>query len=168
MDNWMADELVGQERVECTPTGYTNNQIALQYFDHLIKHTRAGPTKPWKILLLDGHESHRTDAFQLKAAENHIKLFYFPSHLTHALQPLDVGIFRPWKHYHTLAIQAALRSLDFEYTITSFFRDLSSIRQQTMKYHTIIDSFKDSGMWPPSAKAGIKKMRSYQKKKTDN
>ena len=165
MDNWIADELVGQERVACTPTGYTNNQIALQYLDHLIKHTRAGPTKPWKILLLDGHESHRTDAFQLKAAENHIKLFYFPSHLTHALQPLDVGIFRPWKHYHTLAIQAALRSLDFEYTITSFFRDLSSIRQQTMKYHTIIDSFKDSGMWPPSAKAGIKKMRSYQKKK---
>jgi hypothetical protein len=34
-----------------------------------------------------------------------------------------------------------------------------------MKYYTIINSFKDSGMWPPSAKAGIKKMRSYQKKK---
>jgi hypothetical protein len=34
-----------------------------------------------------------------------------------------------------------------------------------MKYHIIINSFKDSGMWPLSAKAGIKKMRSYQKKK---
>jgi hypothetical protein len=76
--------------------------------------------------------------------------------LTHALQPLDVGIFHPWKHYHKLAIQAALRSLDFEYTITSFFRDLTSIRQQTFKYHTIINSFRDTGIWPPSAKAGIK------------
>jgi hypothetical protein len=61
-------------------------------------------------------------------------------------------------------IQAALRSLDFEYTITSF-RDLTSIRQQTMKYHTIVNSLRDSGIWPPSAKAGLKKMRSYQKKK---
>jgi hypothetical protein len=165
MDNWIRDELVGKERVACSPTGYTNNEIALEYLDHLIKHTRAGPTKPWKILLLDGHESHHTNDFKLMAAENHIKLFYFPSHLTHVLQPLDVGIFRPWKHYHNLAIQAALRSLDFEYTITSFFRDLTSIRQQTMKYHTIVNSFRDSGIWPPSAKAGLKKMRSYQKKK---
>ena len=124
-----------------------------------------GLNKPWKILFLDGHESHRYDPFQLKAAEHHIKLFYFPSHLTHVLQPLDVGIFRPWKHYHTLAIQAALRSLDFEYTITSFFRDLKSIRQQTMQHHTIVNAFSSSGMWPLSAKAGIKKMRSYQKKK---
>jgi hypothetical protein len=34
-----------------------------------------------------------------------------------------------------------------------------------MKYHTIVNSFRDSGIWPPSAKARLKKMRSYQKKK---
>jgi hypothetical protein len=165
MDNWIREELVGTEQIACSPTGYTNNEIAIQYLDHCIKHSHAGINKPWKILLLDGHESHHTDLFKLKAAENHIKLFWFPSHLTHALQPLDVGIFRPWKHYHNLAVQSALRSLDFEYTITSFFRDLTSIRKQTMQYHTICNSFKDSGMWPPSAKAGIKKMRSYSRKK---
>ena len=146
MDNWISEELVGNERLACTPTGYTNNQIVMEYLDHLIEHSHAGPDKPWKLLLLDGHESHRYDPFQLKAAEHHIKLFFYPSHLTHVLQPLDVGIFRPWKHYHSLAVQAALRSLDFEYTITSFFRDLSSIRKQTMQKHTIVNSFKDLGM----------------------
>ena len=165
MDNWIHKKLIGNEMVAATPTGYTNNQIALQYMDHLIKYSHAGPNKCWKILLLDSHESHITPEFQLKAAENHIKLFYFPSHLTHALQPLDVGIFRPWKHYHKLAVQNAIRSLDFEYSITSFFRDLTSIRTQTFQYHTIVNCFQDSGIWPPSAKAGIKKMRSYQKKK---
>jgi DDE superfamily endonuclease len=165
IDNWIAAELVGTKQVACSPTGYTNNEIAIQYLDHLIKYLHASSTKAWKILLLNGHESHCIDAFQLKAAEHHIKLFYFPSHLTHMLQPLDVGIFRPWKHYHSLAVQAALRSLDFEYTITSFFQDLTSIRQQTMKYHTIINSFKDSGMWPVSPKARIKKMQSYRKRK---
>ena len=104
MENWIADEFRGKEAIVSTPTGYTNNEIALQYLDHLILHTKAGPTKAWKILLLDGHESHCIDEFKLKAMENHILLFYFPSHLTHILQPLDVGIFRPWKHFHDLAI----------------------------------------------------------------
>ena len=124
-----------------------------------------GLNKPWKILLLDRYKSHYYKPFQLKAAENHIKLFYFPSHLTHILQPLDVSIFRPWKHYYKLAIQAALWSLDFDYTITSFFWDLTSIRQQTMRKHTIVNAFTTSRMYPPSAKAGIKKMRSYRRKK---
>lgn len=96
---------------------------------------------------------------QLKAQEHNILPFYFPSHLTHVLQPLDTGIFRPWKHYHSLAIQSALRSLDFEYTITSFMRDLTSMREQTFKWHTIMNSFKNSGIWPVPAKQGIKKKR---------
>ena len=165
MDAWVSENLIGTEHIECTPTGYTNNDVVMKYLDHLIQYSRAGPNKPWKMLLLDGHESHVYKPFQLKAAENHIKLFWFPSHLTHALQPLDVGIFRPWKHYYKLAIHAALRALDFEYTITSFFRDLTSIRQQTMQKNTITNAFRISGMWPVSCKAGIKKMRSYGKKK---
>jgi hypothetical protein len=163
MEAWIAQGLVGPEAIQTTPTGYTNNEVALQYLEHLIKHLRAGPTKPWKILLLDSHESHTTYEFQLLAQNNHIYPFYYPSHLTHALQPLDVGIFRPWKHYHKMAIANALRNLEFDYSISSFFRDLTSIRQDTFKYHTIINSFKDSGMWPPSYKQGIKKVRSYKK-----
>jgi len=165
IENWLSTKLIGKESIDCSPIGYTNNRIVMQYLNHLIKYARAGPNKPWKVLLLDSHESHQFDDFQIKANNNHIKLWYFPSHLTHALQPLDVGIFRPWKHFHSLAIQRALRSLDFEYTITSFFRDLTGIRRDTMKYHTIINAFKESGMWPLSAKAGIKKIRSYSKRK---
>jgi hypothetical protein len=95
--------------------------------------------------------------------QHHIFPFYFPSYLTHALQPLDVGVFRPWKHYHKQAISKVIRSLEFNYSVTSFFTDLTSIRQETFKPHTIINSFKDSGMWPPSYKQGIKKVRSYKK-----
>ncbi|KAF5202127.1 Transposase protein, partial [Thalictrum thalictroides] len=163
MENWITKELKGPESICCTPTGYINNEKIMEYADHLIKHTRAGPKKPWKILLLDSHESHCYEPFQLKCTESHIYLFYFPSHLTHALQPLDVGIFRPWKHYHNLAIQAALRSLDFEYTITSFFRDLTKIRTQTFKQYTIVNAFRTSGIYPVCQKAGLTKMREYKK-----
>jgi len=104
MDSWILEKLIGTEHIACTPTGYTNNEIIMQYLNHLIKHSKARLNKPWKILLLNGHESHHYKPFQLKAVEHYIKLFYFPSHLMHILQPLDVGIFRPWKHYHKLAI----------------------------------------------------------------
>jgi hypothetical protein len=62
-----------------------------------------------------------------------------------------------------MAIVNALCSLEFDYFISSFFRDLISIRQDTFKYHTIVNSFKDSGMWPLSYKQGIKKVRLYKK-----
>ena len=95
MDNWFSEKLIGLEHIACTLTGYTNNEIVIQYLDHLIKHSKARQNKPWKILLLDSHKSHHYKPFQLKVVEYYIKLFYFPSHLTHILQPLDVGIFRP-------------------------------------------------------------------------
>lgn len=85
MENWIADEFHGDERIECTPTGYTNNEIALLYLDYLIEHTKAAKNKAWKILLLDGHESYYTDEFKLKCLEHHIVPFYFSLHLTHIL-----------------------------------------------------------------------------------
>jgi len=50
-----------------------------------------------------------------------------------------------------------------EYTISSFFRDLSAIRQQTFQPYTIKNSFHESGMFPVSYKIALKKMRHYNK-----
>ncbi|CZT46954.1 uncharacterized protein RSE6_07469 [Rhynchosporium secalis] len=104
IDNWIANELVGDEGIDCSPTGYINNDIIMRYADYLIKHSHARLEKPWKLLLLDGYESYRHDLFTYKLAQNHIKAFWFPSYLTHILQPLDVGIFRPWKHFYNLCV----------------------------------------------------------------
>jgi hypothetical protein len=45
MDNWIAEELVRSERLATTPTGYTNNLIAIVYLDHLIQYLHARPNK---------------------------------------------------------------------------------------------------------------------------
>ena len=34
-----------------------------------------------------------------------------------------------------------------------------------MKYHTIINSFKDSGIWSVNTKEGLKRMRAYNNKR---
>ena len=165
MESWIHDNLKGGEVIDQLEIGYTNERIAIAWLNHFIKHTKARLDKPWKLLLLDSHITHENPDFVILAHENHIKPIEYPSHLTHVLQPLDVGVFRLWKHYHNQAIYNALHSLDFEYTIASFFRDLSTIREQTMKPYTIRNSFRDSGMWPINCKIAIKKMCQYSNKK---
>jgi hypothetical protein len=161
MENWFHDNLKGDELILLSDSGYTNEELAIRWLKHFIKHTKAGPNEPWKLLLMDGHKSHENPDFVLLALENHIDPFLFPSHLTHVLQPLDVGVFRPWKHWHNQAIITALRTLDLEYSITSLFRDLGSIREATFKPDTIKNAFKEAGIWPISCKTAIKKMRQY-------
>ena len=163
MESWVSDNLLGADVIAVSQTGYTNEKIALAWLDHFIKHVDAGPDKHWRMLLLDGHITHHKADFILQCYENHIVPFAFPSHLTHVLQPLDVGVFLPWKHYHNKPIHNSLHSLDMEYTISSFFRDLSSIREQTFQPHTIQNAFKDSGMFPVAFKKleALKKMRHY-------
>jgi hypothetical protein len=58
IDNWVLENLIRIEYIKYTPTGYINNNVAMKYLDYLIKYSRARPDKPWKILLLDSHESH--------------------------------------------------------------------------------------------------------------
>src|SRR5436305_6452936 len=88
MENWIHDNLKGNEVITNSPTGYTNNDIIMQYLDHLIEQTGAGSSKLWKMLLCDGYITHEYPEFVIKASENHIILFEYPSLLTHALQPL--------------------------------------------------------------------------------
>ena len=52
----------------------------------------------WRMLILDGHGSHLTMEFMDYCWDHKIVPFLLPPHLTHLLQPCDVGIFQPIKH----------------------------------------------------------------------
>jgi hypothetical protein len=55
----------------------------------------------YRLLILDGHNSHGTWPFMDFAQKHRILILCLPSHTTHALQPCDVGVFGPlakkWK-----------------------------------------------------------------------
>ena len=84
--------------------------------------------------------------------------------MTHVLQPLDVGVLRPWKHWHNQAIISAIQTLNIEYTISSFLHDLEEICSRTFQHDTIVHAIRDSGMWPVSFKAAQTKMRQYKRR----
>ncbi|RFU23572.1 hypothetical protein B7463_g12766, partial [Scytalidium lignicola] len=93
----------------------------LWFLEHFIQHTHAGSDQLYKLLLMDNQTNHMNPDFTLLACKNNVVPFTFPAHLTHCMQPLDVGVFQPYKHWHNKAVQSATESLDFEYTMASFF-----------------------------------------------
>jgi hypothetical protein len=112
---------------------------------------------------MDNHGRHLTPQFILLARANNIVPFTFPVHLTHCMQPLDVGVFQSYKHWHNKAIQCALETLDFEYTILSFLRDLCEVQSKTFKRTTIQNAFTTSAMWPINCQKVVQKMAKYIK-----
>ena len=66
--------------------------------NYIILYTNAGMDKPLKVLLMDWHRSHMDPDFIIKATASNIHPYPLPGYLTHVLQPLDVGVFQPYKH----------------------------------------------------------------------
>ena len=53
------------------------------------------------VLLVDGHKSHTMSLETLEYAKaSDIELVSFPSHTTHALQPMDRVFYKPLKDYY--------------------------------------------------------------------
>lgn len=73
-------------------TGY----IFFKWLDHFAVHTGVTPENR-HLLILDGHGSHVTLDVILKAQEIGLYLLTLLSHTRHALQPLDVSVFKPFK-----------------------------------------------------------------------
>ena len=74
------------------------------------------------LLIFDGYGSHWTYRVLRLFKDNGIVIVSLPSHTSHVLQPLDVGVFRPWKNAfrsalnnRTVVVQLSTRN--YIYTI---------------------------------------------------
>ena len=120
--------------------GFTNDCIGVQWLRHFIRETNSGLTAPKKLLLYNGHGSHDTDKFKQLAENNNIILYMFPPHLAHLLQPLDVGCFQTYKHFHKLAVHQAIRNMQLTYDYSCFLNDLEGIQEKTLTEKTIMSA----------------------------
>lgn len=112
-------------------------------------------------MLMDNHGSHITPKFIQLANKNHIRPYLFIPHLTHCMQPLNVGIFQLYKHWHNEAIQDLFMEFSIEYTLAHFLKDLLKIRDNTFKKNTIRHAFKKSGICPCNATKCIEQLKTF-------
>lgn len=161
MADWFPPELDSKVYVEASESGFTSNEIAIKWLQHFIAHSDSGPECDWKLLIMDNHGSHETPEFIQLANDNHILPYPLIPHMTHCMQPLDVGIFQPYKHWHDAKIKEAVANLDVEYCIRSFLRDLGFVRDNTFKKTTIRHAFEKSGIWPIDAQKALAQIKTF-------
>ena len=76
-----------------------------------------------------------------------ITLSYFD--FLHTLtQPLDVGFFQPFKHYHAEAIDNAMRSGEGDFGKLEFLAKFHTMRTQTFQKSTVKSAFRITGLIP--------------------
>jgi hypothetical protein len=87
--SWFAD-LPRDWIITVSPTGWINNDLALAWLKHFDAHTKASSIGAYRLLIIDGHDSHCSVDSQDYCKENKIIALCMPPHLSHLLQPLNV------------------------------------------------------------------------------
>ena len=101
------------------------------------------------LLLMDGHKSHLTlDAVDI-CQKNGVILFCLPLHTTHALQLLDVAVFKSLKDHFSKAVQAlSFTKKNFIVTKREFSRVLKGPFEQAFSIPNIKVGFAKAGIYP--------------------
>jgi len=110
---WSADFLKGHHMVQveaCTDYGWSNMFTFQNYLEnHFLKYVNRLNRENPILLLYDGHKSHVSLFLTDWANKNNVILFILPPYTSHLLQPLDVGIFGPFKTLYNKECQKYLR-----------------------------------------------------------
>ena len=66
------------------------------------------------MLFLDGHGSHISfDLIEL-ARSNNVDLFRLPAHTSHIMQPMDLGVFGPFKASWSREVEDFMKKSKYE------------------------------------------------------
>jgi hypothetical protein len=100
-------------RLSVSESGWTNNALGLELLKHFDAHTKASQVGAYRLLILDGHESHLNQDFKDYCLENMILTLCMPAHSSHILQLLDVVCFSPLKRKYSQRVRDLARKRIF-------------------------------------------------------
>ncbi|KAK9709078.1 DDE superfamily endonuclease [Popillia japonica] len=86
-----------------TKRGRMNTDCFIQVVRHFIKHTNSSKSNP-SLLILDNHESHLSIEAIAACKDNGVTMLTIPPHCTNKLQPLDVGLLKPFQTFYNAAL----------------------------------------------------------------
>jgi len=101
----------------------------------------------YRLLILDGHNSHCTYSFCRFAEKHKIIIICLPSHTTHVLQPCDVGVFGPLASCWKSEVNKAARG-HVPITKSNLISHYAKARVKAFQQSTIKAAFRQTGIWP--------------------
>ena len=128
-------------------SGWIDSELFMVWMKKVFRRY-CGSQRP-VLLFVDGHASHITiDVIDL-ARENQIILFCLPPHTTHALQPLDVSVFKSLKSHFGKAVHAlSFAKKDFVVSKREFARVVKTPFEKAFSMSNIKAGFKKCGIHP--------------------
>ncbi|KAG6996134.1 Tigger transposable element-derived protein 1 [Fusarium oxysporum f. sp. conglutinans] len=157
--NWYRESnLPGDWAITTTQNGWTDNETGLEWLKHFDRCTVNRSVGSYRLLILDGHESHHSTDFEIYCEEHNIITLCMPPHSSHLLQPLDVGRFGPLKKAYGREIEHLIRSSITHISKTEFFPAFYAAFQATMTEKNIKGGFKGAGLVPFDPESVVSKL----------
>lgn len=146
-EEWLRDAPTGSLGLG-SRSGWMTSELFPQVLKHIQSHTQCSEDR--KILLLmDNHSSHISLDTILFAKDNGIVIVTFPPHCSHRLQPLDIGIYGPFKSYLKVAFNDFMASNPGKViNIYNIPRLVRTAYEVSFTHKNIVSSFKKPGIWP--------------------
>lgn len=131
-----------------SPSGWMNADLFYDVMKHFIKHSGSTRENP-SLIIYDNHESHLSINVLNVAKENGVTILTVPPHSTNKLQPLDVGLFKPFNLAYDAAIDAWLMQHPGKpMTIYEIAFCVGSAHQKALIPSNIMAAFKKCGIFP--------------------
>ena len=157
--NWYREcDLPGDWVIATSQNGWTNNELGLEWLKHFDRSTTNRSTGPYRLLILDGHESHHSVDFERYCKEHKIITLCMPAHASHLLQPLDVGCFAVLKKAYGREIEYLIRCSITYISKTEFFSAFYAAFKTTFTESNIRGGFRGAGLAPLNPEAVISKL----------
>jgi hypothetical protein len=152
---WFHD-LPRDSGIQVSPTGWTNNDLALAWLEHFDSHAR--PVGAYRLLIVDGHESHCSVDFHTLCEEKKIITICMPPHSSHLLQPLNVACFSPLKRKYSDKISALAGGTTHHINKETFLLAFKATFEKVFTADNIRAGFRGAGLVPLDPEAVLSKL----------
>ncbi|XP_072380600.1 uncharacterized protein [Diabrotica undecimpunctata] len=131
-----------------TLTGWMNSELFIEIMKHCIKHSRTSPDNP-SILIFDNHESYLSiEALDLAKSVG-VNIVTLHPHTSAKLQPLDVGLYTPFKTCYNSATESwLLRNPGRPLSIYDLAECIGVAHSRSMTLTNIAHTFNKCGIYP--------------------
>ena len=126
--------------------GWINSDIYLEWFKFFLR--SIPPVRP-VLLIQNGHTSHISIELIELARANDVCILCLPSHTTHLLQPLDVGVFKSFKTHFSKACVSYLSKHPGRVITNDMIASLvSTAYPNAFTPNNIMSGFRKTGIFP--------------------
>ena len=148
----------------CTERGWMMDVV---FENWLQKFATVNDTSKPTLLIMDGHNSHITYAASKFCHDHNIILLCLPPQTTHALQPLDVGVFKAMKNTWRNLLKTWFRETRLTIVDQSVFPKLFKKLYVKLNESWACAGFEASGLFPVNRLRARKKCLDYIAKNND-